>query len=105
MNHRVFSPGRGAVLMAVGLASSSLFLLPAASAEPLLPQAGSQSAADTINAYQAAGFVVQVQYLEGHPNVALGECRVTAIRNFNGPMASLMMLSTVDIDVVCPNAK
>ncbi|CAN5702247.1 hypothetical protein BH09ACT8_BH09ACT8_33470 [soil metagenome] len=104
MNRCVFTTGRGAVFLAIGLASG-LFLLPVASAEPTLPQAGSQSAADTVTAYQAAGFDVQIQYLEGRPNVGLADCRVTAIRNFNGPMASLMMLSTVDIDVVCPNAK
>lgn len=69
------------------------------------PQAGVESASATVDDLQASGYDVQINYLAGNPNVPLSECKVTAIRNFNGPMASLMMLSTVAVDVSCPNAK
>lgn len=96
---------RSCTLGLVGVATAALGLAPIASADPVLPEAGSRSAADTISAYEASGFDVDVNYPEGPPNVPLTECKVTAIRNFNGPMASLMMLSAVDVDVACPNAK
>jgi hypothetical protein len=78
---------------------------PIARADPIIPQAGSESASATVTDLMAAGYGVDVNYVEGTPNVPLSECRVTAIRNFNGPMAALMMLSSVAVDVACPNAK
>jgi hypothetical protein len=78
---------------------------PVASADTPLPQAGSTSADLTISAFQNAGYDVQINWVQGHPNVPLNECKVNDIHNPNGAMASIMMLSTVYLDVTCPNAK
>lgn len=93
-------------LFLIGVAGvASLGFATTASADPVLPQPGSASAADTVAAYRASGFDVRTNFVEGTPNVPLSECMVTTIRNFNGPMESLIMPSPVDIDVTCPNAK
>ena len=78
---------------------------PIAAADTALPQAGSTSADVTISAFQTAGYDVRINWIEGHPNVPLNECKVNDIHNPNGAMASIMMLSTVYLDVTCPNAK
>lgn len=78
---------------------------PIADADTPFPQAGSESAADTVRDLQSSGFDVEINWLEGHPNVPLNECKVTEIHNPNGAMASMTTLSTVYIDVACPNAK
>ncbi|HYO02490.1 MAG TPA: hypothetical protein VET27_11690 [Mycobacterium sp.] len=78
---------------------------PSAAADPIVPQAGSASADIIINALTSSGFDTQINWLQGRPNVPLSECRVDAIHNPNGPMASMIMLSTVYVDVSCPNAK
>ena len=78
---------------------------PAANADTPLPSAGSTSADVTISAYQSAGYDVQINWIEGHPNVPLSECKVNQIHDPNGPMASMLVLSTVYLDVTCPNAK
>jgi hypothetical protein len=61
-----------------------------------------------------AGYNVSINWLEGHPNVPLKECKVTGISGLNGSTTStdiMMMLmeptefDTVYVDVACPNAK
>ncbi|MBJ7336958.1 MAG: hypothetical protein JHC64_04640 [Mycolicibacterium sp.] len=84
---------------------SSLAVAAPAAADPIIPQAGSASADIIINALTSSGFDTQINWLQGHPNVPLNECKVDAIHNPNGPMASMIMLSTVYVDVSCPNAK
>ena len=44
-------------------------------------------------------------WLEGHPNVPLRECRVTAINDPSSSPVSSSTLETVYVDVACPNAK
>jgi hypothetical protein len=54
---------------------------------------------------QAQGFDVVINFLQGHPNVPLSECHVNAINNPNGAAPNPSTLSTVYVDVACPNAK
>ncbi len=89
----------------VAAAVASVLAAPLAAADPIIPQAGSASADIIVNELTSSGFDVQINYLQGNPNVPLKECKVDAIRNPNGPMASMIMLSTVYVDVSCPNAK
>jgi hypothetical protein len=93
---------RAVVLGSFAVAAAALVAAPQALADP---QAGSASADIIVGELTASGFDTQINYLQGNPNVPLKECRVDAIRNPNGPMASMIMLSTVYVDVSCPNAK
>ena len=45
-----------------------------------------------------------INYLQGRPNVALSECRVTAINDPSAPTANPSTV-TASVDVACPNAK
>jgi hypothetical protein len=58
-----------------------------------------------IDQLQAHGFDVSINWLDGHPSVPLRECRVTAINNPSTSPVSSSALSTVYVDVACPNAK
>ena len=78
---------------------------PIASAEPAFPVAGNGPASDTISALQAQGYDVQINWLEGQPNVPLKECLVRNIDDPNGPTAVSSSPLTVYVDVTCPNAK
>lgn len=102
---RWITAGRAGFGIAAALCVGALASAAAADADPVIPRAGDTSAAETIDALQAAGFDTRVDFLEGNPNVPLRECRVTSILNPNGPMASMLMLSTVYVQVACPNAK
>ncbi len=102
---RRISVGRAGVGIAAALCVAALASAATAGADPVIPRAGDSSAADTVAALQAAGFDTRVDFLEGNPNVPLGECKVTTILNPNGPMASMLTLSTVYVQVACPNAK
>lgn len=91
----------GVVLLAItAVAGASV-----AVADPIIPQAGSEPADATIGDLQDAGFDVRINYASGSPNVPLSECKVTDINNPNGPMASMIMLSTVYVSISCANAK
>ncbi len=87
------------------LTTAALFSATHAGAAPILPMPGSGPASDAVATLEAAGFDVQINWLQGHPNVPLRECRVTDIHNPNGPTASETSLSTVYVDISCPNAK
>jgi hypothetical protein len=89
---------------AVVVALSFLFGVPSAAADPIIPRPGDASAEDTINALEANGYDTEVQFLAGPPNVPLSECKVLAIDNPDGT-ARTDRLSTVYVDVSCPNAK
>lgn len=93
---------RALALCSFAAAVAALVAAPQALADP---QAGSASADIIVSELTASGFDTQINYLQGNPNVPLKECRVDAIRNPNGPMASMIMLSAVYVDVSCPNAK
>jgi hypothetical protein len=83
---------------------AALVAAPAAIAEPVFPTAGSESASATVNDLEAEGFDVSINYVQGQPNVPLGECRVSRINNPSSPSAAPSMV-TVYVDVLCPNAK
>jgi hypothetical protein len=77
---------------------------PVAAADAALPMAGGESATATVGDLQAQGFNVDVNYLEGRPNVPLSECRVNGINDPSQPTA-VPSTVTVYVDVLCPNAK
>ncbi|MUL77141.1 hypothetical protein [Mycolicibacterium sp. CBMA 226] len=99
--------GAGAGLVQIGavVAAMSFLGAPSAAADPIIPRPGDASAEDTINALEANGYDTEVQYLAGPPNVPLSACKVTAIHNPDGATAGPGRLSTVFVDVSCPNAK
>jgi hypothetical protein len=97
---RYFAPWLCAAAAAVSIAGA-----PVAAADPAFPVAGNGPASDTINALQAQGYDVQINWLEGHPNVPLKECLVREIDDPNGPTAITSSPLTVYVDVTCPNAK
>jgi hypothetical protein len=84
-------------------AAASIAVAPMAGADDALPTAGSESASATIMDIEAQGFDVVVNFLQGHPNVPLSECRVNGINNPNHMVPAEQ--STVYVDVLCPNAK
>jgi hypothetical protein len=52
---------------------------------------------------ESQGFDVVVNFLQGQPNLPLSECRVIGINNPSHRVPAA--LSTVYVDVLCPNAK
>jgi hypothetical protein len=95
---------RLAMGLAVAGAAAAVATAPMGHSDAIVPTAGSESASATITDLQSAGFNVTVNYLQGHPNVPLSECRVNGINNPSSPAASPSMV-TVYVDVLCPNAK
>jgi hypothetical protein len=93
-----------ALLVCAG-AAASIALAPIAAADPVFPTAGSESASATVMDLQAQGFDVVINWLQGHPNVPLSECRVNGINDPSQMPANPATLSTVYVDVLCPNAK
>jgi hypothetical protein len=91
-------------LMCAG-AAASIAAAPIASAEPVFPRAGTESASATVMDLEAQGFDVVINWLQGHPNVPLSECRVNTINNPNREAPDPATLAIVYVDVVCPNAK
>ena len=71
----------------------------------MLPSAGSESASATIADLKAQGFDVVVNWLTGYPNLPLYECSVNGIPNPGRAVPNPSKLSTVYVDVACPNAK
>ena len=66
--------------LCVAVAASALALAPQALADPpALPDAGDESAASTVGAYDDANYDVQLQYENGVPDVPLSQCTVTNI--------------------------
>jgi hypothetical protein len=92
------------VTLAVTGTALTVIVAPIAHADPIFPTAGNESASATISDLQSEGFNVTVNYLQGHPNVPLSECRVNGINNPSSPAAAPEMV-TVYVDVLCPNAK
>jgi len=86
-------------------AATAIAASPTASAEPVFPTAGTESASATVMDLQAQGFDVVINWLQGHPNVPLSECRVNGINDPSHMPANPATLSTVYVDVLCPNAK
>jgi hypothetical protein len=89
-------------VLVTGAVALSLAAAPLAGAYPT-PGAG--SASDAIAELQNEGYDVEINWLEGHPNVPLAECRVDEIHDPNTLPLSTTTLNTVYVDVQCPNAK
>lgn len=71
---------RSVSALCVAVAASALALAPQALADPpALPDAGDESAASTVGAYDDANYDVQLQYENGVPDVPLSQCTVTNI--------------------------
>lgn len=107
-------PGAIMLWAFAAVAAACVAAAPTASAEPSLPVPGAGSANQAIEQLQSLGYTVSVNWLEGHPNVPLSECRVTGISGLRTPTTStdiMMMLmepaefDTAYVDVACPNAK
>jgi len=93
-------------LLVCAAAAASVAAAPIASADdPVFPTAGTESASATVMDLQAQGFDVVINWLQGHPNVPLSECRVNGINNPSHMAPDSSTLSTVYVDVLCPNAK
>lgn len=63
----------------VGLAPVAVVLAPMALADPPTVEAGSESAADTVNDLQSQGYDVITQFENGDPSVSLDQCSVSDI--------------------------
>ncbi len=99
---------------AVASAAVALAVAPAAAAAPpSLPTPGDGPASIAVQQLQSAGYNVSINWLEGHPNVPLSECKVTGISGLRVSMTqtdgmTLMepaRFDTAYVDIVCPNAK
>ena len=89
-----------------GAAAASVAAAPIATADDaIFPTAGAESASATVMDLEAQGFDVVINWLQGHPNVPLSECRVNGINNPSHMAPDPATLSNVYVDVVCPNAK
>jgi hypothetical protein len=92
-----------ASLICAGAAASIAAGSIASADEPVFPTAGSESATATVADLESQGFDVVVNFLQGNPNVPLSECRVNGINDPSHMVPAA--LSTVYVDVLCPNAK
>jgi hypothetical protein len=90
--------------MAAGAAVSLAVASPAAADDLILPTPGDGPADVAIQQLQSAGYTVSINWLEGHPNVPLRECKVTGISGLDGSTPP-KGFETVYVDVSCPNAK
>jgi len=90
----------GARLLA---AAVPLAAAPAATAEPVWPVAGAESASATIDDLEAQGYDVRINWVSGVSSMPLSLCKVTAIHNPNHSAPTEDTLETVYVDVSCPN--
>jgi hypothetical protein len=84
-------------------AAVSLAAAPLATAEPVWPVAGAESAGATIDDLEAQGYDVRINWVSGVSSVPLRWCKVTGINNPNHYPPSGETLATVYVDVSCPN--
>lgn len=90
-------------LLVCASAAGTIAAAPLATADPVFPSAGSESASATVMDLESQGFDVVVNFLQGQPNVPLSECRVNGINNPSHMVSAAS--STVYVDMLCPNAK
>jgi len=69
-------------------------------ADPIIPEAGSESAAATIGDLDDAGYDVQIQYESGTPEVPLSQCAVTNINTVGSAGSQPLAYITIN----CPGA-
>jgi hypothetical protein len=87
-----------ASILLAGGAVASISLAPLAAADPALPTPGSSNARDTLNQLRAAGYNVQINWVNGVPDVGLSQCWVNNIDTADATGS----LPTVYVDVECP---
>jgi hypothetical protein len=90
-------PRSALILVSVG-AAVSVVMAPVASADPALPEPGSENAADTLTDLQARGYNTQINWDNGLPNTDLSQCWVNSIDT----AAATGTLKTVYVDIECP---
>jgi hypothetical protein len=90
----------GAGLLAAAVSPA---IAPVATADPVWPVAGAESASATIDDLEAQGYDVQINWVSGVSSVPLSWCKVTAIHNPNHSPPTENTFDTVYVDVSCPN--
>ena len=107
------SLGKAARWTVIAGAAVAFAGVPNASANPpILPTPGDGPASTAVQELQSAGYNVSINWLEGHPNVPLSECKVTSISGLRVTMQADGMtlmeparFDTAYVDITCPNAK
>ncbi|WP_135355673.1 hypothetical protein [Mycolicibacterium sp. NCC-Tsukiji] len=105
--------GKAARWTVIAGAALAFAAAPNASANPpILPTPGDGPASTAVQELQSAGYNVSINWLEGHPNVPLSECKVTSISGLRVTMQADGMtlmeparFDTAYVDISCPNAK
>jgi hypothetical protein len=92
-------------MLATALLAATVFpaKAPVATAEPVWPFAGAESASATIDDLDAQGYDVQINWVSGVSSVPLSWCKVLAIHNSNHSPPTEDSFDTVYVDVSCPN--
>jgi hypothetical protein len=90
-------------LVAGLVGAAPLTCAPIATAEPVWPVAGAESAGATIDDLEAQGYDVQINWVSGVSSLPLDLCKVTAIHNPNHSPPDENTFTTVYVDVSCPN--
>ena len=94
---------RSAVTTLVLTMTAAVSIAPTTEAEPEWPSAGDQSAAATIEDFEAQGYNVAINWVGGDRNQPLSQCWVSAIHNPNRSAELPTTFTTVYIDVACPD--
>ena len=97
-------PNVKTIVTGVLATAASLTYAPIATADPVWPIAGAESAGATIDDLQAQGYNVQINWVSGVSSVPLDQCKVTAIHNPNPSPPDGKTFATVYVDVSCPNS-
>jgi hypothetical protein len=90
-----FKPRYFALLLVAAGAVASIAVTPIAAGDPPnVPQPGSESATATINDLAGMGYNVQINWVNGNPDVSLSQCWVNGIDTAAAP--------TAYVDIECP---
>jgi hypothetical protein len=93
-----------ALLLVAAGGATLIATAPIASADPVWPVAGAESAADTVRDLQDQGYNVSINWVNGHQGSDLSRCDVSAIYNPDRSAESPPPQSTtVYVDVQCPH--
>jgi hypothetical protein len=85
------------------VAAAWLAAAPVAGADPIEPEAGSESARATIDELRSQGYNVEINWVSGVSSIPLSLCSVTGINNPDNSPAPPTTFTTVYVDVSCPN--
>jgi hypothetical protein len=89
-------------LLATG-AAAWLAAAPIAVADPVDPEAGSESARAVIDDLRGQGYNVEINWVSGVSSIPLSSCAVTGINNPDQSAGPPTTFTTVYVDVSCPN--